>query len=87
MRHTKIIATVGPASSDSAVLDELIAAGVDVLRLNFSHGTQADHAAAFDRIRAAWTEKGMTPRPYAAGTWGPSAAIALTERDGISWHE
>ena len=40
-----------------------------------------------DGIRAAWTEKRMTPRPYAAGTWGPSAAIALTERDGISWHE
>jgi glucose-6-phosphate 1-dehydrogenase len=40
-----------------------------------------------DRIRAAWAEKGITPRPYAAGTWGPSAAIALTERDGISWHE
>jgi len=29
----------------------------------------------------------MTPRPYAAGTWGPSAAIALAERDGVSWHE
>src|SRR3954453_4625083 len=40
-----------------------------------------------DGIRAAWAEKGMTPRPYAAGTWGPSAAIALTERDGVSWHE
>jgi glucose-6-phosphate 1-dehydrogenase len=40
-----------------------------------------------DRIRAAWAERGITPRPYAAGTWGPSAAIALTERDGISWHE
>ncbi|HEV8406985.1 MAG TPA: glucose-6-phosphate dehydrogenase [Sphingomicrobium sp.] len=40
-----------------------------------------------DRIRAAWAEKGTTPRPYAAGNWGPSAAIALTERDGISWHE
>ncbi len=40
-----------------------------------------------DRIRAAWQEKGITPRPYAAGTWGPSASIALTERDGISWHE
>jgi glucose-6-phosphate 1-dehydrogenase len=40
-----------------------------------------------DRIRAAWAERSMTPRPYAAGTWGPSAAIALTERDGISWHE
>jgi pyruvate kinase len=46
MRHTKIIATVGPASADSAVLDALIAAGVDVMRLNFSHGTQADHAAS-----------------------------------------
>ena len=40
-----------------------------------------------DGIRAAWAEKGMTPRPYTAGTWGPPAAIALTERDGISWHE
>jgi len=53
MRHTKIIATVGPASSDLEVLDALIAAGVDVMRLNFSHGTQAQHAGAFDRIRAA----------------------------------
>jgi glucose-6-phosphate 1-dehydrogenase len=43
--------------------------------------------AWIDKIRAAWAEKGMTPRPYPAGTWGPSAAIALTERDGISWHE
>jgi len=40
-----------------------------------------------DRIRAAWAERGMSPRPYPAGNWGPSAAIALTERDGISWHE
>jgi glucose-6-phosphate 1-dehydrogenase len=40
-----------------------------------------------DQIRAAWAERGVTPRSYAAGTWGPSAAIALTERDGISWHE
>jgi glucose-6-phosphate 1-dehydrogenase len=43
--------------------------------------------AWIDRIRAAWAETGMAPRPYAAGTWGPSAAIALTERDGISWHD
>jgi glucose-6-phosphate 1-dehydrogenase len=40
-----------------------------------------------DRIRAAWAERGMTPKPYPAGTWGPTAAIALAERDGISWHE
>jgi glucose-6-phosphate 1-dehydrogenase len=43
--------------------------------------------AWIDGIRAAWAERGISPRPYAAGTWGPSAAIALTERDGISWHE
>jgi glucose-6-phosphate 1-dehydrogenase len=43
--------------------------------------------AWIDQIRAGWAEAGMTPRPYPAGTWGPSAAIALTERDGISWHE
>ena len=43
--------------------------------------------AWIDGIRAAWADKGMMPRPYAAGTWGPSAAIALTERDGVTWHE
>jgi len=40
-----------------------------------------------DGIRSAWVEAGITPKPYAAGTWGPSAAIALIERDGRSWHE
>ena len=40
-----------------------------------------------DGIRAAWADAGAAPRPYASGTWGPSAAIALIERDGVSWHE
>jgi glucose-6-phosphate 1-dehydrogenase len=40
-----------------------------------------------DAIRAGWAASGMTPRPYAAGTWGPSAAIGLTERDGVTWHD
>lgn len=40
-----------------------------------------------DAIRDGWSAGGMQPRPYAAGTWGPSAAIALTERDGVSWHD
>jgi len=53
MRHTKIIATVGPASSSRQVLDALIAAGVDVFRLNFSHGTHASHAAVYELIRSA----------------------------------
>ena len=40
-----------------------------------------------DAIRDGWQGAGITPRPYAAGTWGPSASIALTERDGVSWHD
>jgi glucose-6-phosphate 1-dehydrogenase len=40
-----------------------------------------------DGIRSAWAEAGLTPKDYAAGIWGPSAAIALTERYGVSWHE
>jgi glucose-6-phosphate 1-dehydrogenase len=40
-----------------------------------------------DAIRASWAEHGMTPKSYTAGSWGPSAAIALAERDGVTWHE
>jgi len=40
-----------------------------------------------DAIRAGWAANSMTPKLYPAGTWGPAAAIALTERDGVSWHE
>ncbi|MEE4201464.1 glucose-6-phosphate dehydrogenase [Erythrobacter sp.] len=40
-----------------------------------------------DAIRAAWVADGVTPRTYTAGSWGPSAAIGLIERDGVSWHE
>ena len=53
MRHTKIIATVGPASNTAAKLDALIAAGVDIFRLNFSHGTHDSQAATFGEVRAA----------------------------------
>jgi pyruvate kinase len=53
VRHTKIVATLGPASDNDAVLDDLVAAGVDVIRLNFSHGTHETHGAAMRRVRAA----------------------------------
>lgn len=58
MRRTKIIATIGPASVDPAVLRELIYAGVDVFRLNFSHGTHESHRAAAEAIREAGSECG-----------------------------
>ncbi|HET8612266.1 MAG TPA: glucose-6-phosphate dehydrogenase [Sphingomonas sp.] len=40
-----------------------------------------------DAIRDGWAAANVTPRPYGAGTWGPSAGIALTERDGVHWHD
>ena len=51
MRRTKIVATLGPASNSEERIQELIEAGVDVARLNFSHGTHDEHAARIARIR------------------------------------
>jgi len=51
MRCTKIICTIGPASSSAEQLERLAAAGMDVARLNFSHGTHAEHAEVVRRIR------------------------------------
>lgn len=53
MRRTKIVATVGPASSEHEMLEALLRAGVDVMRLNFSHGEQEIHRQTFHRIREA----------------------------------
>jgi len=53
VRHTKIVATIGPSSDSDDTIRALIGAGVDVFRLNFSHGTQETHAASIARIRAA----------------------------------
>jgi pyruvate kinase len=53
MRRTRIIATLGPASSSEETIRELVAAGVDVFRLNFSHGTHESHAAAIEKVRRA----------------------------------
>jgi pyruvate kinase len=62
MRRTKIVATIGPASRDPRVLERLIRAGVDVLRLNFSHGTHEEHAQV---VRAAREIETRLGRPLA----------------------
>ena len=51
--RTKVVATLGPASRESGVLRDLIAAGADVFRLNFSHGTHDEHAETLRRLREA----------------------------------
>ncbi len=53
LRRAKIVCTVGPASSTPEQLDALIAAGMDVARLNFSHGTHEEHRARLTNVRAA----------------------------------
>ena len=58
LRATKIIATLGPASEKPEVLREMIRAGVDVVRMNFSHGTIADHKARHDLVRSISAEVG-----------------------------
>ena len=59
-RATKIVATLGPASSDPEVLERLIRAGVDVVRLNFSHGKPEDHIARATLVRSIADKVGRT---------------------------
>jgi pyruvate kinase len=61
-RHTKIVATIGPASRDRETLVRMVAAGMDVARLNFSHGTAEEHAETAQRVREA---AGRAGRPVA----------------------
>src|SRR5213594_1678909 len=92
MRRTKIVCTIGPASSSTAELDRLAAAGLDVARLNFSHGTHEEHAEVIRRIREGEARWG---RPVAIlqdlqgpkirlGTFGPGGGARVDlEPDGV----
>ena len=57
-RRTKIVCTIGPASRSAEAIDRLVEAGMDVARLNFSHGTQREHAEALRLVREAATRRG-----------------------------
>ena len=57
-RRSKIVCTLGPASDAPRVLAGMVAAGMDVARLNFSHGTHAEHLQAIERIRSVETRIG-----------------------------
>ncbi|GEQ02735.1 MULTISPECIES: pyruvate kinase [Staphylococcus] len=60
MRKTKIVCTIGPASESEEMLEKLIKAGMNVARLNFSHGDHAEHKARIDRIREVSQKLGKT---------------------------
>jgi len=59
-RSTKIVATLGPASSDAAMLTRMIVAGINVVRLNFSHGSADDHRARLEILRECMRDTGRT---------------------------
>ena len=59
LRKTKIVATIGPASDSREMLAEMIAAGMNVARLNLSHGSHGEHQARLDRIREVAAEMGV----------------------------
>jgi pyruvate kinase len=81
-RRTKIVATIGPASRDPDTLVAMIQAGMDVARLNFSHGTPDEHAETLERLRSA---AGRAGRPLAVlqDLPGPKLRIGPV-RDGVA---
>jgi pyruvate kinase len=79
-RRTKIVATLGPASSSPEVMGRLIAAGVDVVRLNFSHGTAQDHIDRAAMVRACADRAGKAVA-IMADLQGPKIRVGKFEGD------
>ena len=78
MRKTKIVCTIGPASSDEETLRRMCLAGMNVARLNFSHGTHEDHQMRIDSIKKIRTEL-HTPVAIMLDTKGPEYRIGTFE--------
>jgi pyruvate kinase len=85
-RKTRIVATLGPASSSPEMLARLLVAGVDVVRLNFSHGTHAEHAAAARAVRRASARTGL-PVAILQDLPGPKMRVGQVQGDGVELHK
>ena len=83
MKKTKIICTLGPASSNKATLKKMAKAGMDVVRLNFSHGTHQDQAEKIAMIKEVREEKQL-PLPILLDTKGPELRIKTFKNGKIS---
>jgi pyruvate kinase len=81
-RKTKIVCSLGPASSEDSVVRELLLAGMNVARFNFSHGTHETHRAAIERVRRISGELGI-PIAIMLDTKGPEIRTGMAENDGV----
>ena len=86
MRKTKIICTIGPACSDEATLRKMCLAGMNVARLNFSHGTHQEHLARIHMLQKVREELGI-PLPIMLDTKGPEYRIGCFENGRIELKE
>src|SRR5579872_7076060 len=75
-KRTKIIATLGPTSSTEKVIAKLISSGLDVARLNFSHGTHEDHKKRVDIVRSL-SEKTKKPIAIIQDLQGPKIRLGI----------
>lgn len=83
MKKTKIICTLGPASDSEKILSELVDAGMNVARLNFSHGTHEEHAEKIAKIKKVREQK-KVPLPILLDTKGPEFRIKTFEKGKIN---
>ena len=86
MRKTKIICTIGPASSTEEVLTKMCLNGMNVARLNFSHGTHDDHKEKIELIKSVREKLGL-PIPIMLDTKGPEYRIKTFENKKITLND
>ncbi len=82
MKKTKIVATIGPASDDREILREFLSSGVNVCRLNFSHGTHKSHLETIRKIKEVREEMGL-PVAIMLDTKGPEIRMGEIGGDGV----
>lgn len=82
MKRTKIICTLGPACSDGATLTAMIQAGMNVARLNFSHGTHEEHKEKMDLVKKV-RDQLDEPIPIMLDTKGPEYRIGAFQNKSI----
>ena len=82
MKRTKIVATIGPSSSSKEVLKDMILAGMNVCRLNFSHGAYEDHLEVIKNIRVLNDELGLNVA-ILADLQGPKIRTGEMQKSGV----